>query len=135
MVYILGQNGNEIVAMAAVLRQGLLQGGHHIRWRLQADDIVGNGERQFDSLDQDLSRTFRKRARQGNGGENSAINLLNYFKKRNTKYLEKETKTLVGVCSPAGLCSQDHIYGVHSHSHDINHCLSSLGVCQAVNAQ
>lgn len=78
MVYILGQDSNEIVAMAAVLCQGLLQRGHHIRWWLQADDIVGNRESQFDSLDQDLTRTFRKRARQGNGGENIAINELNY---------------------------------------------------------
>lgn len=96
MVYILGQDSNEIVAMAAVLRQGLLQGGHHIRRWLQADDIVGNRESQFDSLDQDLSRTFRKGARQGNGGENILINLLNYSltkqKKKNTKYFEKETK-------------------------------------------
>lgn len=88
MVDILGQDSNEIVAMAAVLRQGLLQGGHHIRWWLQADDIVGNRESQFDSLDQDLTRTFRKRARQGNGGENSGINLLNY----SPTYLKKTKK-------------------------------------------
>lgn len=74
MVYILGQDGDEIVAMAAVLCQSLLQWGRHIGWRLQADNIVGNRESQFDSLDQDLTRTFRKRARQGNRGENSAIN-------------------------------------------------------------
>lgn len=78
MVYVLGQDSNEIVAMAAVLRQGLLQGGHHVGWGLQADDIVGNRESQFDRLDQDLTGTFRKRARQGNGGENNAINSLNY---------------------------------------------------------
>lgn len=70
MVYILGQDGNEIVAMAAVLCQSLLQWGRHIGWRLQADDVVGNRESQFDSLDQDLTRTFRKRARWGNRGEN-----------------------------------------------------------------
>lgn len=78
MVYILGQDSNEIVAMAAVLRQGLLQRGHHIRWWLQADDIVGNRESQFDSLDQDLTWTFRKRARKGNGGENIAINKITF---------------------------------------------------------
>lgn len=127
MVYILGQDSNEIVAMAAMLCQGLLQGGHHIRRWFQADDIVGNREGQFDSLDQDLTRTFRKRAKQGIGGENiSIINYLNY------SLLKIK---LENVCSPAGLCSQDHIYGVHSHPHDINHGLSSLGVCQAVDAQ
>lgn len=39
------------------------------------------------------------------------------------------------MSSPAGLCSQDHIYGVHANSHDINNCLSSLCICQAVDAQ
>lgn len=38
-------------------------------------------------------------------------------------------------CSPAGLCSQDHIYCVHSHSHDIDDCLTGLSVCQAVDTQ
>lgn len=37
--------------------------------------------------------------------------------------------------SPAGLCSQDHVDGVHAHCHDINHRLASLCVCQAVDAQ
>lgn len=41
----------------------------------------------------------------------------------------------MSACSPAGLCSQDHVYGVHAHSHDINHRLASLCVCQAVDAQ
>lgn len=38
-------------------------------------------------------------------------------------------------CSPGRLCSQNHIDGVHSNSHDINDCLSSLCVCQTVDAQ
>lgn len=78
MVDILGQDSDEIVAVAPVLRQGLLQGGHRIRWRLQADDVVGDRESQFDRLDQDLPGTFRKRARQGNGGENTGINYINF---------------------------------------------------------
>lgn len=78
MVDVLGQDGDEIVAVAAVLRQGLLQGGRHVGRGLQADDVVGNRESQFDGLDQDLTGTFRERARQGNGGENIAINSLNY---------------------------------------------------------
>lgn len=48
--------------MAAVLRQGLLQRGHDVGRRLQADDVVGDGEGQFDCLDQDLTGTFRARA-------------------------------------------------------------------------
>lgn len=88
MVYILGQDSNEIVAMATVLCQSLLQWGRRIgRW-LQPDNIVGNRESQFDSLDQDLTRTFRKRARQGNREENSVIN--NQLK-TSTKYLEEKT--------------------------------------------
>lgn len=39
------------------------------------------------------------------------------------------------VCSPAGLCSEDHIDGVHSDSHDVDDGLSSLSVCQAVDTQ
>lgn len=62
VVNILGQDDYEIVAMAAVLRQGLLQRGHDVGRRLQADDVVGDGEGQFDCLDQDLTRTFRARA-------------------------------------------------------------------------
>lgn len=73
MVYILGQDGNEIVAMAAVLRQGLLQGGRRIRRRLQADDVVGDRESQFDGLDQDLTRTFGKRAGKRNRGGDIGI--------------------------------------------------------------
>lgn len=39
------------------------------------------------------------------------------------------------LCLPAGLCSQDLVYSVHSYSHNINNCLSSLSVGQAVDAQ
>lgn len=41
----------------------------------------------------------------------------------------------MSACSPAGLRGQDHVYGVHSHCHDINHRLASLCVGQAVDAQ
>lgn len=36
---------------------------------------------------------------------------------------------------PAWLCSQDYVDGVNSNSHNIDNCLSSLSVCQAVDAQ
>lgn len=58
VVNILGQDHYEIVAVAPVLRQGLLQGGHYIRGRLQADDVVDDGESQFHGLDQDLTGTL-----------------------------------------------------------------------------
>lgn len=58
VVNILGQDNYEIVAMATMLCQGLLQRGHNVRWRLQADDVVGNRKGQFDCLDQDLTRTL-----------------------------------------------------------------------------
>lgn len=41
----------------------------------------------------------------------------------------------VCVCLPAGLCSQDLVYGVHTNSHNVNDSLSGLGVGQAVDAQ
>lgn len=47
----------------------------------------------------------------------------------------RKTRLVSFVCLPAGLCSQDHIYGIHSNSHDIDNCLSSLSVCQAVDTQ
>ena len=62
VVNILGQDNYEIVAMAAMLRQGLLQRGHDVRRRLQADDVVGDREGQFDCLDQDLTGTLRATA-------------------------------------------------------------------------
>lgn len=62
VVNIFGQNNDEIVAMATMLGQGLLERGHHFRWRLQADDVVGDREGQFDSLDQDLTGTLRSTA-------------------------------------------------------------------------
>lgn len=51
VVNILGQDNYEIVAMATMLRQGLLQRGHNVRRRLQADDVVGDRKGQFDCLD------------------------------------------------------------------------------------
>lgn len=39
------------------------------------------------------------------------------------------------VYLPAWLCSQDYVDGVNSNSHNIDNCLSSLSVCQAVDAQ
>lgn len=64
VVNILGQDNYEIVAMATVLCQGLLQRRHDVRWRLQTDDIVGDREGQFDRLDQDLTGTLRATAGQ-----------------------------------------------------------------------
>lgn len=37
-----------------MLSEGLLQGRHHAAGGLQPDDVVGNGERQLDCLDQQL---------------------------------------------------------------------------------
>lgn len=39
------------------------------------------------------------------------------------------------VFSPAGLCDENHLYRVHANSHDVNDCLSSLSVYQAVDTQ
>lgn len=64
VVNILGQDNYEIVAMATMLRQGLLQRGHDVRRRLQTDDVVGDREGQFDCLDQDLTGTLRATAGQ-----------------------------------------------------------------------
>lgn len=75
MVDVLGQDGDEVVAVAAVLRQGLLQGGRRVGRGLQADDVVGHGEGQFDGLDQDLTGTLRERA--GQGGGNVGVKSLN----------------------------------------------------------
>ena len=58
VVDVLGQHSDEVVAMAAVLREGLLQRGRHVGQRLQADDVVGDGEGQLHRLDQDLLRAF-----------------------------------------------------------------------------
>lgn len=58
VVNVLGQDNDEVVAVAAVLRQRLLQGGHHVGRRLQADDVVGDGESQLHGLDQDLTGTL-----------------------------------------------------------------------------
>lgn len=64
VINILGQDNYEVVAMTTMLCQGLLQRGHNIRRRLQTDDIVCDGESQFDCLDQDLTGTFRATAAQ-----------------------------------------------------------------------
>lgn len=69
VVNILGQDNYEIVAMATVLRQGLLQRGHDVRRQLQTDDVVGDRESQFDCLDQDLTRTLRATTGQHERGE------------------------------------------------------------------
>lgn len=62
VVNILGQDNYEIVAVATVLCQGLLQRGHDVGRRLQTDDVVGDGEGQFDCLDEDLTGTLRTTA-------------------------------------------------------------------------
>lgn len=46
-----------------------------------------------------------------------------------------QQRRCVGACVPAGLCSQDLVYGVHADSHNVNDSLSGLGVGQAVDAQ
>lgn len=50
------------------------------------------------------------------------------------KYKRKQRKCAC-VCLPAGLCSQDLVYGVHADSHNVNNGLSGFGVGQAVDAQ
>lgn len=62
VVNIFGQDHYEVTALAAVMRQRLLQGGHRIGRGLQTDHVVGDREGQFDCLDQNLTRTFRARA-------------------------------------------------------------------------
>lgn len=76
VVNILGQDNYEVVAMATMLRQRLLQRGHDIRWRLQADDVVCDGKGQFDSLDQDLTGTLRTTAGKGENKYYSTISLI-----------------------------------------------------------
>ena len=58
VVDVLGQHGDEVVAVAAVLGEGLLQRGRHVGGGLQADDVVGDGEGQLHRLDQDLLRAL-----------------------------------------------------------------------------
>lgn len=62
VVNILGQDNYEIVAMATMLCQGLLQRRDDVRGWLQTDDVVGDREGQFDGLDEDLTGTFRATA-------------------------------------------------------------------------
>lgn len=68
VVDVLGQHHDEVVAVAAVLREGLLQRGDHVRGRLQPDDVVGDGEGQLDRLDEDepgaLAAAAARRQRQ-----------------------------------------------------------------------
>ena len=135
VVNILGQNNNEVVAVTTVLCQSLLQRGHNIGQRLQADDVVCDREGQFDRLDQGLTRTLRATAGQNQKEEKEKLILHHQTSQHNECRSNNEKNYTSSECSPAGLCSQDQIYCVHSNSHDVDDSLSSLSVCQAVDAQ
>lgn len=70
VVNVLGQHHDEVVAVAAVLSEGLLQRGHHVRGRLQPDDVVGDREGQLDCLDEDEARALAATAGRRSGREN-----------------------------------------------------------------
>lgn len=65
VVNVFGEDDDEVAAVTAVLRQRLLQRGHGVGRRLQADHIVRDGESQLDRLDQDLTWTLRATAARG----------------------------------------------------------------------
>lgn len=65
VVNVFGEDDDEVAAVTAVLRQRLLQRGHGVGRRLQADHVVRDGESQFDRLDQDLAWTLRATAARG----------------------------------------------------------------------
>lgn len=143
VINIFGQDGNEIVAMATVLCQSLLQRGHNIGGRLQADDVVRDREGQFDCLDQDLSRTLSASTSNGKQQNTKVENTITRCLKDKRFSADKHVslkclKLLLvpfNVVSPAGVGSQHHVNGVDPNSHDIDHCLASLCVCQAVDTQ
>lgn len=78
MVDVLRQDGNQVVAMATVLRQGLLQGGHRVRRGLQPDHVVGDREGQLHRLDQNLTRALRVATRGGQSGMSTKLEPKNY---------------------------------------------------------